>query len=151
MDEELKIRSFEEELRGLINRYSKENESDTPDFILAQYLIGCLSTFNAAVKRRTDWYYDGRRFDPYRKVLVQSPCSEQKDSEVKEELYDGGYFNTSYAKCPYCGYENCDSWELGISGLGVIDNEGEADCDQCEKTFIWSRNISSTYSTVRKE
>jgi len=48
--------TFEKELEALINRYSKENDSDTPDFILAEYLIGCLNGFNLAVLRRSKWY-----------------------------------------------------------------------------------------------
>lgn len=48
--------SLEGEIREAINRHSAENGSDTPDFILAQYLIGCLTNFNNAVRRRTEWY-----------------------------------------------------------------------------------------------
>lgn len=48
--------TFEQELESLLNRYSQENGSNTPDFILAQYLLGCLSTWNAAVTRREAWY-----------------------------------------------------------------------------------------------
>ena len=51
--------SFEQELRELINRQSAESESNTPDFILAQYIIGVLSAFNEAVQHREAWY--GRR------------------------------------------------------------------------------------------
>jgi hypothetical protein len=47
---------FPSELESLINRYSQENASNTPDFILAQYMLGCLEAFNAAVKRREEWY-----------------------------------------------------------------------------------------------
>lgn len=47
---------FEKELESLLNRYSKENGSDTPDFILAEYLIGCLENFNNTVGKRTTWY-----------------------------------------------------------------------------------------------
>lgn len=47
---------FEKELESLLNRYSKENGSDTPDFILAEYLIGCLENFNNIVGKRTTWY-----------------------------------------------------------------------------------------------
>jgi hypothetical protein len=39
-----------------INEYSLENGSDTPDFILAQYLDDCLQTYNAALKARDKWY-----------------------------------------------------------------------------------------------
>lgn len=48
--------SFEKELEELINRHSKENESDTPDFILAQYLKGCLATYAETVKARDKWF-----------------------------------------------------------------------------------------------
>jgi len=48
--------AFEVELNNLLNKNSKENGSDTPDFILGKYLIDCLKAFNHAVKRRTDWY-----------------------------------------------------------------------------------------------
>ena len=48
--------TFEAELTSLINRHSRENESNTPDFILAQYIEGCLRTFNQAVQQRETWY-----------------------------------------------------------------------------------------------
>lgn len=47
---------FREELCHLINRFSRENGSDTPDLILAQYLEGCLLNFDTAVVRREVWY-----------------------------------------------------------------------------------------------
>lgn len=47
---------FEKELEALINKHSKETESDTPDFILAQYLRGCLDNYAKAVKSRDNWY-----------------------------------------------------------------------------------------------
>lgn len=47
---------FEKELEMLINEHSKENESDTPDFILAQYLKSCLANYAETVKARDKWY-----------------------------------------------------------------------------------------------
>ncbi len=47
---------FIKELELLINKYSKENDSDTPDFILARYLNEVLKNFNAAVLDREQWY-----------------------------------------------------------------------------------------------
>ena len=38
--------SFRKELSELINRNSMENASNTPDFILAEYLVNCLMAFN---------------------------------------------------------------------------------------------------------
>lgn len=48
--------TFKEELEKLINRYSIENESDTPDFILADLLRSTLNAFTHAVKSRNKWY-----------------------------------------------------------------------------------------------
>ena len=47
---------FEKELTSLLNRHSRENASNTPDFILAQFLEGCLATFATAVQQRENWY-----------------------------------------------------------------------------------------------
>jgi len=47
---------FHRELSSLLNRYSKENGSNTPDFLLASYLTGCLYTFNSIVNAREEWY-----------------------------------------------------------------------------------------------
>lgn len=47
---------FETELQQLLNRYSKENVSNTPDFVLSHYLLSCLRAFNMAVNRREAYY-----------------------------------------------------------------------------------------------
>ena len=49
-------KSFKKELESLINCHSQENGSDTPDFILAEYLADCLKIFDKATKRRMKWY-----------------------------------------------------------------------------------------------
>ena len=56
------IPTFRAELERLINRYSQENNSGTPDFILANYISDSLVAFNNAVNRREQWY--GRAQDP---------------------------------------------------------------------------------------
>lgn len=48
--------TFKEELAELINKHSKENKSNTPDFILAQYLNNCLMCFEIAVDKREVWH-----------------------------------------------------------------------------------------------
>jgi len=47
---------FRKELETLINSHSLENASNTPDFILAEYLENCLKAFDYAVLQRTSWY-----------------------------------------------------------------------------------------------
>jgi hypothetical protein len=48
--------NFLEELRALINRHSVENYSDTPDFILVQFIQNVLIDYAHAVKARDKWY-----------------------------------------------------------------------------------------------
>lgn len=48
--------SFPAKLQELINSHSIENGSNTPDFILAEYLRGCLDNFDMCVRRREEWY-----------------------------------------------------------------------------------------------
>lgn len=48
--------TFRVEVEHLINRYSRENGSDTPDFILAEYLTDCLDAYDKAIQRREAWY-----------------------------------------------------------------------------------------------
>jgi hypothetical protein len=52
---DMRPKTFEQELRDLINRHSKENGSNTPDFLLAEYLVGCLSVFDTILTKRTRW------------------------------------------------------------------------------------------------
>lgn len=54
--------SFLSELKTLINKYSMENCSDTPDFVLANYVENCLTAFNNAVVEREKWYGREIRF-----------------------------------------------------------------------------------------
>ena len=51
-------KNFREELRSVINKYSRENGSSTPDFILAEYLAKCLQAFDAAMSERAAYYGD---------------------------------------------------------------------------------------------
>ena len=55
-----KREAFARELTQLINRYSLELGSDTPDFILAEHLIRSLELFHLSTNVRRNWYYDDR-------------------------------------------------------------------------------------------
>lgn len=47
---------FLKNLRSLINCNSLENISNTPDFILAEFLEDCLIALNKAINKREEWY-----------------------------------------------------------------------------------------------
>lgn len=48
--------NFEEELTELINKCCEENKSNTPDFILALFMLACLKAFNRGICDRDTWY-----------------------------------------------------------------------------------------------
>ena len=48
--------TFQNDLENLINCHSLEGGSDTPDFILARYLRGCLDNFDLVLRQREEWY-----------------------------------------------------------------------------------------------
>ena len=52
----IKEDSFLDELKTLINKHSRENASNTPDFILAMYIESCLKAFETATQQRETWY-----------------------------------------------------------------------------------------------
>ncbi len=52
--------TFETELSALINKYSEDNFAETPDFLLAQFIVGCLGAYAIATKRREEWFGRGR-------------------------------------------------------------------------------------------
>lgn len=48
--------NLEEEMANVLNRFCAENESNTPDWILAQFLLNCLSAWNRGVQQRETLY-----------------------------------------------------------------------------------------------
>ena len=48
--------TFDKALERLINCYSLESGSNTPDFILAEYLKSSLINFHQATRMRDNWY-----------------------------------------------------------------------------------------------
>lgn len=53
--------SLEEEVAAVLNRRSRENVSNTPDFILARVMVAALEAFESATCRRDAWGYPGRK------------------------------------------------------------------------------------------
>lgn len=65
--------TFLEELQHVVNRHSRENESDTPDFILAEFIDKSLCAYEFSVRARERWY--GRPVGDGRSITV----SERED------------------------------------------------------------------------
>jgi len=47
---------FMKELEEVLNRNSQENNSNTPDFLLAEFLQNCLEAWDRCTKARDEWY-----------------------------------------------------------------------------------------------
>ena len=54
---------MEKELITLLNTHSTDNECNTPDFILAKYLIGCLNNYKEATNKNIEWHKEGTTKD----------------------------------------------------------------------------------------
>jgi len=50
------MNELRKEIEEAINKASAENGSDTPDYILAEFLISCLKAFDVALVERERWY-----------------------------------------------------------------------------------------------
>ncbi len=60
---------LEKELAGVLNGECRENDSNTPDFVLAEFMMGCLDAFELASNKREVWYG----------VELEPGCSVSKD------------------------------------------------------------------------
>ena len=100
--------SFKQALSTLINQYSKENGSDTPDFILAKFLTDSLKAFNKATNRREEWYEDDKlpeckSFGPWNISVEEQLCeklsediiSQMNQVKMKDNKYHSGTVTTS--------------------------------------------------------
>lgn len=59
MQEEIidpKYEELKKEIASVINRHSLENGSNTPDFMLADYMLGCLTVYENTLRSREEWF-----------------------------------------------------------------------------------------------
>jgi len=81
--------TFKKELEELINKHSKENGCDTPDFILANFLNASLDAFDAAVKHRSEWYGEG---NPNPKVNIEEYHKLKAIADILSRVFYYGDF-----------------------------------------------------------
>lgn len=77
-------------------------------------------------------YYECCRLNTENELYVRWVCCEG-DLPEEEETY-----NEDCLVCPYCGYENKDSFELP-------DEDDEYVCPRCGSVLKYSRNITISY------
>ena len=54
--EDKKYENFVRDIAAVCNRYSIENNSNTPDFMLAAFMTGCLNVYENTVNDRKNWF-----------------------------------------------------------------------------------------------
>jgi len=67
---------------------------------------------------------------------------EDNMQRVPDEITESDCSYTQEVKCPYCGEEFTDSWELK-------PDESQVDCGECGKEFSYARNVEVTYTTAK--
>lgn len=82
-----------EDICTAINRNSAENGSDTPDWILTDYLMNCLEAFNSTMHMRSAFYnhhccVSGCRQPNGKDPVIEGPAPSQAKT-VLEDI--GGY------------------------------------------------------------
>ena len=70
------------EIESVINRCSAEYGSNTPDFILAEYLMGCLDVFDKAIDERDHWYGMAPAPGWRHEIAASSPPESQTEKEA---------------------------------------------------------------------
>lgn len=72
-------------LTGLLNKFSVEGESNTPDFILAKFMLKCLEAFDEATTSRTSWH-----------VTSKEEAATERDAELKRRRLIRDSFGARY-------------------------------------------------------
>jgi hypothetical protein len=70
------------------------------------------------------------------------------DITPEKELQPHEYEYKDNITCPYCGWVDRDSWEVGFGG---IEGELEIECGRCEKTFKCCRSVTVKYTSAKPE
>lgn len=139
--------AFEKDLARVINAHSQENNSNTPDFILARYIDGCLAAFNAAVKHRDKWYGlncygTGAEFVAGKALVFCEGCNKKLTEETVKHDDEG------VPLCEKCMGElkaNIQNYNDGIAKTMRLGGQAKkrqyVKCPQCKRPHRDTGNI----------
>lgn len=97
---------FVVELKHLINSHSMENDSDTPDFILARYIQNCLDTYAVAIRQRDDYYKPKNKGGNDERISTENAAARNTAlpyPPAEKCMYDGE-FDTTGCSCDICAH-----------------------------------------------
>ena len=119
---------FEQKLRESINVHSLESESDTPDFILAEYILDCLDAFTDATNKREKWYGRKKKDTRTKETEKATEVAEQAERQVMCKWY---------RRCKYSKWVVIDS---GNSQRGWPTKIQQKECAACGKIKLRSES-----------
>lgn len=76
------------ELAELLNRHSCENNSGTPDYLLAHFLVGSLHVYEETIQKRAEW-----RGESVELPALQAISKELRTKKVPLVVYTDGRRN----------------------------------------------------------
>jgi len=107
--------NLRKDIESALNSCCAENISNTPDFILAEYLIACLSAFDSATKSRDKWY--SVVLEPANSHFISEGVLDNNLEEKQDDLTTGD--NTTQAApvgeiTPDCEHEFMGACEKAV-------------------------------------
>lgn len=148
-------------LAQVINLFDLENESDTPDYILAEFLIKTMAAFNRAVKVRDEWNNPGldliklerERFawslETFPGATAQSALNHLKEEikEIEKNITDGVNDAEEYADAVMLLLDSA-----GRRGITVVDVlSAFARKHEINKQRQWEQNPDGSYYHVKAQ
>jgi hypothetical protein len=91
----MNIVDFEIELEKLINKYSIENGSNTPDFLLTKYLMGCLHNYNSTVNSRKVWCGESKEISNMSEETIREEIDEVIHPLLSDPMDMNGMYSTA--------------------------------------------------------
>lgn len=85
-DPQVKRSRFRKELETLINHHSMENGSDSPDFLLAEYLSRSLELFDDMINLREEWYGRSNRPEEVGRIPIKNDKNKWKTFKTYKSL-----------------------------------------------------------------
>ncbi len=122
--------SLAREIAKAINFVSRENTSDTPDWILGEYLVAVLVAFEIASNQRANWWSDG-------KSTVENPQKDDEDDDPAKVAAEESRLKV----CPFPehldGTEGtCPAWWRGEMRAATVWQERLASAEKARHATL---------------
>lgn len=116
--------TFEQELVQLLNKHNMERYSGTPDWILANYLVGVLRQFDCAVQIRANWRGESTELPALQRLFEESVDGLKKECERTIDKVAPGAFDGNDGKTvPIVQYVDGRRNEIGEAKIKIAPGE----------------------------